>query len=76
MDSDFFTTDVSNFPKLVSKVLIADVKRGGNWFVDFKCGNLKYIVFRDKILKYEIGNIEEKIWFAENAENWLYRIGK
>lgn len=47
--------------------MIADSKRGGNWFVDFKCGNIKYIVFKDKILKYEIGNIEEK--------NMVNRIG-
>lgn len=56
----FFTTDISNFPELASKVMIADSKRGGNWFIDFKRGNIKYIVFKDKILKYEIGNIEEK----------------
>lgn len=56
----FFTTDVSNFPELASKVMVADSKRGGNWFTDFKRGNIKYIVFKDKILKYEIGNIDEK----------------
>lgn len=33
---------------------------GGNWFVDFKAGNEKYIVFKDKILKYQIGNQKEK----------------
>ena len=33
---------------------------GGNWFVDFKAGNVKYIVFKDKILKYQIGNQSEK----------------
>lgn len=31
-----------------------------NWFVDFKSGNVKYIVFKDKILKYQIGNQKEK----------------
>ena len=40
--------------------MIADETRGGNWFVDFKAGNIKYIVFRDKILKYTIGNKQEK----------------
>ncbi len=33
---------------------------GENWFVDFKAGNEKYIVFQDKILKYQIGNQAEK----------------
>ena len=28
--------------------------------VDFKAGNEKYIVFKDKILKYQIGNQKEK----------------
>ena len=33
---------------------------GANWFVDFKRGSRKYIVFRDKILSYTIGNLWEK----------------
>jgi len=32
----------------------------GNWFVDMKSGNIKIIVFRNKILRYEIGNEKEK----------------
>ena len=28
--------------------------------MDFKAGNQKYVVFRDKVLKYVIGNREEK----------------
>lgn len=56
----FFTSDVPNFPQLASEIMIADPKRGGNWFVDFKSGNTKYIVFKNKILKYDIGNITEK----------------
>lgn len=28
--------------------------------MDFKSGNEKYIVFKDKILKYQIGNEAEK----------------
>lgn len=63
----FFTADVLNFPELASKVMIADSKRGGNWFADFKCGNIKYIVFKDKILKYEIGNIDEKRFVCEEC---------
>lgn len=50
----FFTSNYADFPKAVSKALI------GNWFVDFKYGNIKYVVFKEKILKYEIGNQSEK----------------
>ena len=42
----FFTSDKKDFPEQVSK--------------DFKAGNVKYIVFKDKILKYQIGNQKEK----------------
>lgn len=56
----FFTSDRKDFPEHMSKVMIADADRGGNWFVDFKAGNEKYIVFRNKVLKYQIGDKEEK----------------
>lgn len=56
----FFTSDHKDFPYQASKVMIADPERGGNWFVDFKSGNQKYIVFKDKILKYRIGHQTEK----------------
>ena len=56
----FFTSDCEDFPERISKVMIADEELGGNWFVDFKSGNTKYIVFRGKILKYRIGNQKEK----------------
>ncbi len=56
----FFSTSENRFPELVSKVMISDEKTGTNWFVDFKSGNTKYIVFRNKVLNYQIGNQEEK----------------
>jgi transcriptional regulator with XRE-family HTH domain len=56
----YFTSTNRDFPNLISKVMISDKAKGGNWFVDFKSGNIKYIVFRDKILKYTIGNNAEK----------------
>ncbi|MCD8074647.1 MAG: helix-turn-helix domain-containing protein [Lachnospiraceae bacterium] len=56
----FFTSDKKNFPEQVSKVMRTAPDNGGNWFVDFKSGNKKYIVFKDKILKYQIGNQTEK----------------
>lgn len=40
--------------------MIADESNGGNWFVDFKSGNKKYIVFRDKVLQYTMGNSIER----------------
>lgn len=52
----FFTASDRKFPELISKVMISDKAKGGNWFVDFKAENIKYIVFRNKILKYSIGN--------------------
>lgn len=75
----YFTATDVRFPELVSEVMIADERRGGNWFVDFKGGNVKYIVFRNKILKYHIGNTAEKtvvceecrkLGIHENAMNW------
>ena len=75
----FFTSDKKDFPEQVSKVLGNDPDNGGNWFVDFKAGNVKYIVFKDKILKYQIGNQAEKdcvcdecrkMGISNEAMNW------
>lgn len=56
----FFTCDRKDFPEQISKVMLSDPDTDENWFVDFKAGNKKYIVFKDKILKYQIGNQAEK----------------
>ncbi len=56
----FFTSDKKDFPEQIAKVMVSDPDNGGNWFVDFKAGNEKYIVFKDKVLKYQIGNQAEK----------------
>ncbi len=56
----FFTCDKKDFPEQISKVMVSNPDNGGNWFVDFKSGNEKYVVFKDKILKYQIGNQAEK----------------
>ena len=55
-----FSSAERDFPERVSKVLISDPDQGGNWFADFKAGNEKYIVFKEKILKYRIGDPAEK----------------
>ena len=56
----FFTCDRKDFPEQISKVIISNSEYGGNLFVDFKSGNEKYIVFKNKILKYQIGNQVQK----------------
>lgn len=54
----FFTSGHPDLPKRLSEVMVSGP--GENWFVDFKAGMSKYVVFRDKILKYTIGNLAEK----------------
>lgn len=75
----FFTSDKKDFPEQISKVMLSDPDKGGNWFVDFKAGNEKYIVFKDKVLKYQIGNRTEKdkvreecrkLGITEKEMNW------
>ena len=56
----FFTCDRKDFLEQISKVMVSNPDNGGNWFVDFKSCNVKYVVFKDKILKYQIGNQAEK----------------
>ena len=56
----FFTCDRKDFPEQISKVMVSNPEGGVNWFVDFKSGNTKYVVFKDKILKYQVGNQAEK----------------
>lgn len=55
-----FTSARNDFPEEIAKVMLSDPDRGGNWFVDFKKEDEKYIVFKDKILKYQIGNQAQK----------------
>ncbi len=75
----YFSSAHAEFPEAVSKVLIADEARGGNWFVDFKAGNIKYVVFRNRVLQYRIGNAAEKaavcaecrkLGITEEEMNW------
>lgn len=74
----FFTSIQEDFPELVSKVIISN-EDVGNWFVDMKSGNTKIIIFRNKVLKYEIGNSKEKelvceecrkLGIPDNQMNW------
>lgn len=74
----FFTSDKADFPERISRVMLSG-SNNENWFVDFKAGNEKYIVFKDKILKYQIGNRTEKEYvcnecrkmgIADEQMNW------
>lgn len=56
----FFTCNQKNFPEQISRVMLSASDNGENWFVDFKTKNIKYIVFKNRILKYQIGNQAEK----------------
>lgn len=55
-----FTSNDVSLPDHLSKAMISDPEKGGNWFADFKNGDIKFIVFRNKILKYRIGDLSEK----------------
>jgi len=50
----WFESAAPNFPELLSRVII------DGWFADMKKENEKYIVFKDAVLKYRIGDISEK----------------
>ena len=63
----YFTSAKKDFPNLVSKVMRSNKDGSMNWFVDFKAGNEKYIVFRDKVLKYTIGNQNEKDYVCQEC---------
>ena len=51
----FFRSETEDFPQRLAGAII-----NGGWYADMKSGNTKYIIFKDKVLQYEIGNIVEK----------------
>lgn len=63
----FFSSKHSDFPEEISKVMKSGDTPNENWFLDFKADNTKYIVFKDLILKYRIGNKEEKQLVCERC---------
>lgn len=63
----FFSSKHSDFPEEISKVMKSGDTPNENWFVDFKADNIKYIVFKDLILKYRIGNQDEKLLVCERC---------
>jgi thymidine phosphorylase len=48
-----FHSETEDLPQRLAAVIIE------NWFADMKSGNTKYIIFKDKVLNYEIGNALE-----------------
>ena len=53
-----FVSSCMEFPEKLSKALREDSQM--QWYVDMKAGNTKYIVLKDFVLQYEIGNRMEK----------------
>jgi hypothetical protein len=50
----FFHSTTKDLPERLANTIIDD------WFADMKEDSIKYIIFKNKILKYEIGNQSEK----------------
>ena len=48
-----FHSETEDLPQRLAAVILE------NWFADIKSGNTKYIIFKDKVLHYEIGNALE-----------------
>jgi len=49
-----FRSETNDLPQLLACVIIDD------WFADMKSGDTKYVIFKNKVLKYETGNAVEK----------------
>ena len=50
----YFHSETIDLPQRIANAIIDD------WFVDIKSDRTKYVIFNNKILKYEIENISEK----------------
>lgn len=50
----FFHSNTHDLPERLANTMIDD------WFADMKADNVKYIILKNKVLKYTIGNAEEK----------------
>ena len=74
-----FTSNHMTLADELSKAIIKPQKGEKVWFADFKSQNIKYIVFRDEVLSYHIGNSQEKklvcnrcneLGIPEHEMNW------
>lgn len=75
----FFSSDRQDLPQQLSRAMRTNMEGGKSWFADFRQGNTKYIVFRDKILSYQIGDPKQKAFvcnecrkmgIADEEMNW------
>jgi len=55
-----FISNYKDFPKYLSHSLAFSSESGMVWYVDIKDTVYKYIVLKDVVLKYHLGNEEEK----------------
>lgn len=59
-----FTSNFEDFPEHLSNALAMSSESGMVWYVDMKDTTYKYIVLKDVVLKYHLGNEAEKklVW--------------
>ncbi len=50
----FFHSETDDLPLRLANAIIED------WFADMKSGKTKYIIFKNRVLEYEIGNASKK----------------
>ena len=62
-----FTSDFEDFPEHLSNALHLSSESGMIWYVDMKDTVCKYIVLKDVVLKYHLGNEEEKRFVCEKC---------
>ena len=60
----FFHSETDDLPQRLAAVIIE------NWFADMKSDNTKYIIFKNRVLKYEIGNADEKEEVLRCMRSW------
>jgi len=61
----FFHSEIDDLPQRLANSIIE------NYYADMKRKNTKYIIFKNKVLSYEIGNISEK----EKVLNYCRSVG-
>lgn len=60
----FFRSETEDLPQRLANTII------NNWFADMKKDNTKYIIFKDKVLAYEIGNAAQKEEVLNVMRSW------
>ena len=61
----FFHSNTEDLPQRLANTII------DGWFADMKSDNVKFIIFKDKVLQYTIGNVSEK----EEVLNYMRSVG-